>query len=92
MTGTCRKTECAWWKKYKTKCPHYMETLWTKEGDNVPQVVEDCAPKRAVNMLMDLYPRLEGAQKAAEKARNGTMEIVKQIAVATGQPIWEIEG
>jgi len=78
MEDTCNP-KCHKWKKFKKNCPFYLETTWIKEGENVPQIAHDCAPKRTVFMLMDLIPRVDAAQKASEQSRNRASDTVREL-------------
>lgn len=68
MDNTCSK-ECPLWKKYKDKCPNYIQTTWTNEKGEV-KLIEDCAPKRTMLMLQEVYNRLVGVEKSQEQQRN----------------------
>ena len=78
MESTCIET-CKFWKKYKDKCPFYLETLWSNDESSTPKVVRDCSPKRSLLVVMDLSNRLLGVQQAAEQERNMQHRVVEKL-------------
>jgi len=69
MENTCNK-DCHLWKKYKEKCPNYIRSGWKPENSTEIKYIEDCAPKRTMLMIQELYNRLIGVEKAQEEMRN----------------------
>ena len=70
VKGTCVKEDCQSWKENGNKCPHYMETVWVNESNGVPKILEDCAPRRTVLMLMDMHNQLAGIKIYASQTRS----------------------
>lgn len=74
MNDTCNLKECPVAKKFKLKkreeCPNYTEGWWTSQKEDKPKIVHDCANKRILLMIQDLYNRLIGVQKSQEQMRN----------------------
>lgn len=77
MENTCSEN-CFLWKKYKKRCPNYVESLWNPNKGK-PILIKDCAPKRTFLMIQELYNKLEGVQQSQEQQRNATMPIFKLI-------------
>ena len=98
MENTCIEKECPWWKRYKTKCPNYMETWWTPQSIKgigaKPELVKDCAPKRTTMMVIDLINEVGGLHAANNQARDSNAEmkgcmvyILKEMARAAGMQL-----
>lgn len=90
MEGTCEKS-CPFWKKYKEKCPFYLKTTWqnSEEAGKV-SVVEDCAPKRSVYMLMSFESRMIGVQQDLDKTGKAYEKfagsLISALELATKEP------
>ena len=65
-TADCEN--CAQKPKCKGNCPNYIETFWHEEGQQQPTLVKDCAPKRTMLMLQELYNRCYGMQVQINQA------------------------
>jgi len=76
MEGTCDKN-CPLWKKYKEKCPNYIESWWKPENKKEPILIKDCAPKRTFIMIQELHNRFIGVEKSQEEQRN-RMDVVNK--------------
>lgn len=76
-TANCEN--CAFKIKDGKKCPNYIETLWNEEGNQQPRIVKDCAPKRTLLMLQELYNRTFSLQKQVNQAENQTHELNGQF-------------
>jgi len=61
------------------ECPNYIETVWNKEGDIQPQIVRDCAPKRTLLMLQELYNRTFGLQQQVNQCENSAETMKSEI-------------
>lgn len=71
MEATCKKGDCTFWDK-KKGCPLMVQTAWQPalpQGGK-PEFLDDCAPRRTMFMVQDLYNRLIGTQQAVEEMRN----------------------
>jgi len=68
MENTCSK-DCPLWKKYKEKCPNFIQTTWKDDKGNM-KIINDCSPKRTMLMIQELYNRVIGVEKAQEQQRN----------------------
>jgi len=83
MEDTCAKNECPMWKKFKEKCPNYIESWWTPSqpgGDGQPILLHDCAPRRTFLMIQELNNRLIGVEKSNEQQRNTNIVMLKTIS------------
>ena len=81
MEGTC-KQDCHLWKKYREKCPNYIESWWKSNAptvgpsghgasvNEVPVLVKDCTPKRTLLMLQEIHDRLVTVQAVNEGTKN----------------------
>lgn len=78
MEGTCSK-DCPLWKKYKEKCPNYIEAWWKPDNGNEPKLIKDCAPKRTFLMIQELHNRLISLQQAQEQQRNLTSTVMTSL-------------
>ena len=86
MKPTCNFAECQFAKVLKLKkpdgCPNYMDNLFTPQGpgaDPKPVLIQDCAPRRTLLMLQELYNRDIGMQAALEQQRNVSVGIVQKF-------------
>jgi len=78
---TCKKEECWFWKKFKGRCPNYIESTFVEKNTGRTKTVSDCAPVRNNILLIDIYQRLEGLQSAQESMRNETawVQVVAEV-------------
>ena len=51
------------YKKQGLECPNYIETMWEENGNPQPVLIKDCAPRRSLLMLQELYNRTFGLQQ-----------------------------
>ncbi len=82
IVDTCSKN-CVFYEKYKERCPHYIQTVWTDKKQAQPTVINDCAPKRAVILQTDAFNRMLGLQRASEQERNlqhGMLTVMAEVA------------
>ena len=82
MQDTCLKEKCPLYKKFKKRCPNFIETGWKEHDKAQPIMVADCAPRRTLLMMQTLYNRFIGVQKSNEEQRNTNvkfMGVLKQI-------------
>ena len=70
MEDTCRKEKCLLWDTFDGNCPNMVESFWEKPMSGEKKLITDCAPKRTMLMIQELYNRLTGIQKAMEGVRN----------------------
>jgi len=56
------------------QCPNYIETIWNEQGNSQPRIVKDCAPKRTLLMLEELYNRTFGLQQQINQQENQVAE------------------
>lgn len=66
---------CPFKKMGYSECPNYIETLWKKEGELQPQIVKDCAPRRTLLMVQELYNRFFGLQGQVNQLENETCSL-----------------
>jgi len=81
-TADC--STCAFKVKDGKKCPNYIETLWHEEGNSQPRIVKDCAPKRTLLMLQELYNRTFSLQKQVSQAESQVHELNGQFKCLMG--------
>ena len=85
MEHTCTlSNECPLWKKYKEKCPNYIQTTWKDDKGNV-KIINDCSPKRTMLMIQELYNRIIGVEKAQEQQRNELVYFIGAEEEKTGE-------
>ena len=82
MKDTCEFKECPFAKRMKLKqaseCPNNLVNGFTSDkGETV--MVNDCAPKRTLLMIQELFNRTVGLQQANEQQRNKTDRVVGLI-------------
>jgi hypothetical protein len=53
---------CPFKKMGFDQCPNYIETLWHEKDNAQPVIIKDCAPKRTLLMVQELYNRTYGLQ------------------------------
>lgn len=80
MENTCSK-DCHLWKKYKDRCPNYIRSGWKPTDSAEITYFEDCAPKRTLIMIQELYNRLIAVEKTQEELRNETawVQVVAEV-------------
>lgn len=69
VDSTCSKS-CPLWSKYGDKCPNFVLTQWVADDSSIPKLLEDCAPKRAITMLMEIHNQLAGIKVYASQTRS----------------------
>jgi hypothetical protein len=80
---TCTGKACPFWKRYREQCPNYVEGRWeTKKGDIY--TTRDCAPKRSMILLQQLYNLTEGARQDYAHVRKATVEVLQLAACNAG--------
>jgi len=81
MENTCMKEKCFFWDMFDGNCPMYIELKFENPQTNEVKHTEDCAPKRIVLMLSDMYGRLEGLQKVTGSLRNESawVQVVAEV-------------
>lgn len=55
-------------RKQGLECPNFIETFWMEEGNPQPVLVKDCAPKRSMLMIQELYNHTFGMQQQINQA------------------------
>ena len=75
------KEKCFFWDMFDGKCPMYIELKFENPQTSEIKHTEDCAPKRIVLMLSDMYNRLEGLQKITTSLRNESawVQVVAEV-------------
>lgn len=58
-----------------TECPNYIETLWHEKDNPQPRIVKDCAPKRTLLMLQELYNRTFSLQQQVSQGEGQIIEL-----------------
>lgn len=89
MEETCNFEQCKFGKSFfnnRTECFNFVETWW-KPLEGQPKLVGDCAPRRTMLMVQDLYNRLIGLQQASEQERNANVHINEFAKVVLSQMI-----
>lgn len=83
VTDTCIKDECfmAGLTGDFTKCPNYLANVFQNVRESQPVMVHDCAPKRTLLMVQELFNRQIGLQAAVEQTRNKNDNILKVFQV-----------
>jgi len=85
MEGTCTYPKCPHAKlteqlaelagvktEFPKECSNYIEAWWTDENNKQQKIMQDCAPRRTLWMVQDLFNRQIGLQKAQEEQRNAS--------------------
>ncbi|MES2409031.1 MAG: hypothetical protein V4509_01880 [Patescibacteria group bacterium] len=54
---------CPFKKMGFEQCPNYIETLWHQKDESQPVIIKDCAPKRSLLMVQELYNRTFALQQ-----------------------------
>jgi len=52
------------------KCPNYIETLWHEKDEPQPLIIKDCAPRRTLLMMQELYNRTFSLQQQINQGEN----------------------
>ena len=67
--------DCPFKKMGFSECPNYIETLWHEQGNPQPKIVKDCAPKRSLLMLHELYNRTFALQQQTSQTEKELGEL-----------------
>ena len=78
MEDTCLKDKCFWWNLGDGPCPNYVEGWWAPT-EGPPKLICDCAPKRILLLLQEVYNRVLGVQQSNEQQRNVTAQALGAI-------------
>lgn len=65
--------DCPFKKMGMSECPNYIETFWHEKNNPQPKLVKDCAPKRTLLMLQEMYTRMFGIQQQINQAENAIL-------------------
>jgi hypothetical protein len=86
MENTSCGSNCAFVKsgfcQTDKECPHFVQSLWQKEGDPMPKIVSDCYPKKFILEQNQLLHRFLCMQSVTEELRHkvSTLEdAIKQL-------------
>ena len=81
MEDTCMKEKCFFWDLFDGNCPMYIQLTFEDARTKEVKHTEDCAPKRIVLMLADMYGRVEGLQKTTTSLRNESawVQVVAEV-------------
>lgn len=86
MESTCSK-DCHLWKKYQDKCPNFVVGYWKSEATKEERRIEDCVPRRTLEMLKEMYNLLVGLHRTSNQERDASnaltyvmMEAVKKAS------------
>lgn len=80
MENTCKPDKCQLHNLLggePAHCPNYIESWWQPQEGGKPILVQDCAPKRQILMLQDIFNRLLALQQVNEQQRNENNEVNK---------------
>ena len=61
------------------ECPNYVESWW-KNDRGETRLVKDCAPKRTLLMIQELYNQQIRLQCAQDEQRNSAMQLTNIVA------------
>ena len=78
MEETCFK-DCPLWKQFGKECPNFIESGWKDEKTGQVKIVKDCAPRRTMLMLQELFNRIVSLEKASNQARNSADNLVNGV-------------
>lgn len=77
MEGTCNPDKCKLHTLLggeKDECPNYVKGFWKSTLGAVKEI-DDCAPKRTLLMIQELFNRQIGLQSATEEQRNAFINL-----------------
>lgn len=83
MEETCKPENCiihSYLGGKPEQCPNFQETWWEPEKGQ-PVLLKDCAPRRTMLMIQELYNRQIGLQKAQEQQRNESTKLLGAMNV-----------
>lgn len=75
MSAECKKEKCQFWDE--GKCPFFIETKWTNETSGTTKIKQDCAPRRAVLLHMNMQSHIMGLKTYASETRNMLARLAK---------------
>jgi len=78
---TCDK-KCVYWEEYGERCPFFIRSGWKDESTGQAKLIEDCAPKRSMLLLMEMSNKMLGLQKSNEQQRNASVDLTKALVGA----------
>ena len=75
------KEKCFFWDMFDGNCPMYIQLSFEDARTKEIRHADDCAPKRIVLMLADMYGRVEGLQKVTTSLRNESawVQVVAEV-------------
>lgn len=86
MENTNCGEKCAFVKsgfcKSDVECPHFVQSIWQKQGDPTPKTVSDCYPKKFIIEQNQLLHRFLCTQSVVEELRhkvNTLEDAIKQL-------------
>ncbi len=85
MKDTCNYKTCKVAKRMRLKsreeCPNFVENSWIPPMKERSDAIElkDCAPKRTLLCVQDLYARLIGVEKSQEHQTNAMLPLNKML-------------
>jgi hypothetical protein len=80
--STC-KTKCPFWTRYGENCPNYVEGTWESQ-DGEKYTTKDCAPKRSMILVQQMYDHIIGVRRDYNQFRNASTEVLKPAAQSVG--------
>lgn len=93
MENTCAPEKCKLHDLLggdPNQCPNYVESWWEPQEGGKPILVQDCAPKRQIIMLQDIFNRLLALQQVNEQSRNEADKINKAFIGVIGTVVKQI--
>ena len=79
MEDTHCGDQCPFKKMGYDKCPNELESWWQPADELQPKLVKDCAPKRMLLMMQQLYNRMDGVQKQQTEVCGQTYRLTEGL-------------
>jgi hypothetical protein len=83
MEHTCNQDKCKLFDLLGgtvEQCPNYVEGWWQPDGENVPILIKDCAPKRSLLLMQNVYNQMINVQQSNEQQRNEATNVTQALA------------
>ena len=97
-----QKDTCNWGGCYfsqlfdkRDQCPYFHQLHWLPQDGGQPYATDDCAAKKTMLMVQELFTRLIGVQQASEQERNASHALVSEmaniIAIVQAKPMASVQ-
>ncbi len=82
QTDTCNWGQCYFSQLFdkRDQCPYFHQLHWATADGGMQYSTDDCAAKKTMLMVQELFTRLIGVQQAREQERNAAHALVSELS------------